>query len=61
MGVGSAQIPADDRPLRIQFDRGIIGGNREGLGIERVVLDADAISPELIGVDQCVVHLIAHP
>ena len=54
-------VPTDDRPLQIQFDGGIISGDRERLGVERVVLDADTISSELIGVDQCMVQLVAHP
>ena len=54
-------VPTDDRPLQIHFDRGVIGGNREALGVKKAVLDADTTSPELIGVDQCVVQLVAHP
>ena len=54
-------VPTDDHHFQIQFDGGIISGNREGLGVERVVLDADTVSPELIWVDQCMVQLVAHP
>ena len=54
-------VSTDDRSLRIQFDGDIIGGDRKRLGVERVVLDADAVSPELIEVDQCMVQLVAHP
>ena len=33
----------------------------ERLGVKRIVLDADTVSPELIGDDQCMVQLVAHP
>ena len=48
-------VSTDDRSLQIQFDGDIIGGDRKRLGVKRVVLDADTISLELIGVDQCMV------
>ena len=54
-------VPTVDRPLQIQFDGGIIDGNRERLGVERIVLDAETVSLELIGIDQCMVQLVAHP
>ena len=54
-------VSTDDHSLGIQFEGGIIGGDRERLGVERVLLDADPLSPELIGVDQCMVQLVTHP
>ena len=54
-------VSTDDCTLQIQFNGHIIGGDRKRLGVKRVNLDADAISPELIGVDQCMVQLVAHP
>ena len=62
--LGSCWCPSvstDDRSLQIQFDGYIVGGDRERLGVERVILDADTISPELIGVDQCMVQLVTNP
>ena len=53
-------VPTDNRSLQIQFDRDVIGGIREGLGVKKIILDADTISPELIRVDQCVDQLNAH-
>ena len=54
-------VSTDDSSLRIQFDRDIVGGDRERLGVERVILDTDTVSLELIGVDQCMVQLVTHP
>ena len=48
-------VSTDDCSLQIQFDGDIIIGDRKRLGVKRVVLDADTISPELIGVDKCMV------